>query len=318
MRLSLLALICLSFLAVIPKGSSAQIAAPIRPGWVHFFAHSDSLHEDATDIDYAVPFTSGPTLQMTDTLYEFNRFIRRCYTCPPVYTYWDSALVPAYLIRASHFMGERYRAKTGRYVFEGPHKLQFIADATPGSFFTIDPVNLTAAEYVARYDTLVFGQPDTVARIRAPWGDFLISDTYGLLQWPDTSGNFSWQCIGIRGPDVGIQYPGARDLYSQWQPRAKFKVELNFCTSMLNCDLDLEQTVYTVKDRHWATADSGFIVADWSRVHKKGQYVGFPSEIPIQYTYSSKENDTIWQPMSMILPFPTRMNMQVPVVYPIL
>ncbi|MFW5659334.1 MAG: T9SS type A sorting domain-containing protein [Bacteroidota bacterium] len=289
-------------MVLLPIFSSAQIAAPIRPGWVHFFAHSDSLHEDATDIDYAVRFISGPTLQVTDTLYDFNRVIRRCTECPPAYDE-NADFVPTYLTRASHFMGERYRAKTGRYVFEGPHKLQLLADATPGSFFTLDPVNLTAAEYVARYDTLVFGQPDTVARIRAPWGDFLISDTYGLLQWPDTSGEFSWQCIGIRGPDVGIQYPRAQEVYSQWQPGAIFKTGFDQCISFWGCDINYETKRIEVLDVNWITPDSGYYVYNWkSRRFYKPEWNPTHSG---NTTYGSGEQDTAWfSTINSTLPYP--------------
>ena len=233
---------CYAFfwLALMPCCLFAQNWQPILPGnFYHYQPEGDSL--------VITLWVDSTAVESGDSVFYLNRRVAEARDTV-------GGLGPLYRLNQPFFlMKQLRRLGPGQYRCEDSATLQLDARAAPGVSQPFDTARGLTLTLEARYDSVVFGQLDSVLRFRLNDDQRLLwSQNHGLLRFPALApDSAAWELIGIAGADsAGVQVPTFSDFFA-WQVGdvMEYEVRADHLIPWLNT------TKLTILE-HWSEGDS--------------------------------------------------------------
>jgi hypothetical protein len=137
----------------------------------------------------------------TDTTFFLNRIITACDTC-------TTPGIDYYLKNQPHFLQRQVTVSDGIYTFSDPWSFTIQPHAQLNDSWQFDTVFNYTATITDYGNSVTFGETDSIKTISLTNGDIIVvSKKFGIVQFPQITGNKIFTLKGLQGPNVGILVP---------------------------------------------------------------------------------------------------------------
>lgn len=220
---------------LLPLSAFGQNWAPFTRNEKFNFRHADS------SVITQVIWVDSVKILGTDSVFFLNRVVQPCTSCAV-----SASGVHKWTRNKGQFLQKTMRKKLdGQLVFQGERTFTWLPQADVGQSWLYDTLLNITATVISKQPETVFGTTDLVKTIALSNGfSIRLSESHGLLSFPENATGISIELVGIEGRKLGEQLPAYQAIFD-FQPGDVFQYKEDYHFYNLIGHKDTKYTVLT-------------------------------------------------------------------------